>query len=99
MGGSPGDVGEVPVMYVKQRKGCRMICDVDEATEGLDNELWRRWCDERVGEWGCDVGEATEGLDNELWPRGSDERVGEWVLLIRRLENELWRRWSNGRVG
>ena len=27
MGGSPGDVGEVPVTYVKQRKGCRLrVC-------------------------------------------------------------------------
>ena len=39
MGGSPGDVSEVPMTYVKQRKGCRMSCDVDEAAEGLENEL------------------------------------------------------------
>ena len=26
-------------------------CDVGEATESLDNELCRRWSDERVGEW------------------------------------------------
>ena len=32
MGGMPG---EVPVMQVKQQKGCRMSCDVGEATEGL----------------------------------------------------------------
>ena len=38
MGGSPGDRGEVPVTYVKQLKGCRISCDVGEATEGLDNE-------------------------------------------------------------
>ena len=25
-------------------------CDV-EAKEGLENELWRRWSDEKVGEW------------------------------------------------
>ena len=30
-GGSPGNVGEVPVTYVKQRKGCRMSCDVGKA--------------------------------------------------------------------
>ena len=35
MGGSPGDVGEVPIMQVKQRKGCRMSCDVHKAVEGL----------------------------------------------------------------
>ena len=35
MGGSPDDVGEVLVTLVKQRKGCRMTCDLDEATEGF----------------------------------------------------------------
>ena len=39
MGGSPGDVGEVAVTWVKQRKGCRMSCDVDEAAERLEIEL------------------------------------------------------------
>ena len=29
-----------------------MICDVGKATEGLENELWRRWSDIRVGDWG-----------------------------------------------
>ena len=38
----PGDVGEVPVTYVKQWKVCRMSCDVGEAAEGLENELCRR---------------------------------------------------------
>ena len=36
---------------MKRRKGCRMSCDVGEATEGSENELWRRWSDGRVGEW------------------------------------------------
>ena len=39
MGGSPDDVGEVFVTYVKLRKSCRMRCDVGETTEGLENEL------------------------------------------------------------
>ena len=26
-------------------------CDVGEAKEGLENELWRRWTNGRVGEW------------------------------------------------
>ena len=26
-------------------------CDVGEAKEGLENELWRRWSNKRVGEW------------------------------------------------
>ena len=34
-----------------------MSCEVGEATEGLENELWRM---------SCDVGKATEGLENEL---------------------------------
>ena len=28
-----------------------IACDVGEAKEGLENELWRRWSDGRVGEW------------------------------------------------
>ena len=29
-----------------------MSCDIGEAAEGLENEMWRRWSDVRVGEWG-----------------------------------------------
>ena len=47
-----GDIGEVPVMQVKQRKGCRMNCDVNEMTECC--------------RMSCDVGEATEWLKNKL---------------------------------
>ena len=39
MGGSLGDVSEEPVMQEQRKKGWRMICDVGEATEGLENEL------------------------------------------------------------
>ena len=39
MGDSPGDIGEVPTMKVKQQKGCRMSYDVGKAAEGLENEL------------------------------------------------------------
>ena len=39
MGGSSYDIGEEPVMQAKQWKGCKMSCDVGEATEGLENEL------------------------------------------------------------
>ena len=42
MGGSPGDVSEEPVTYEKQKKGWRMSFNVGEATEKLENELWRR---------------------------------------------------------
>ena len=71
-------------------------CDVEEAKEGLENELWHRWSNGRVGEWAvtqikrrkgwrisCDVGEVKEGLENELWLRWSDGKIGKWVLLIR----------------
>ena len=27
------------------------VSDVGEAKEGLENELWRRWSNGRVGEW------------------------------------------------
>ena len=47
-----------------------MNCDVGEETEGLENELWRRWSDGKVGEWAL----------NELWRRWSDGKVGEWAL-------------------
>ena len=39
MGGSPGDVSEE---RKKRKKEWRMSCDLDEATEGLENELCRR---------------------------------------------------------
>ena len=54
-------------------------CDVREAKEGLENDLWRRWSNGRVGEWAvtlvkrwkgfrmsCDVDEVTKRLENEL---------------------------------
>ena len=34
-----------------QRKSWRMSCDIGEAMKGLENELWQRWSDGRVGEW------------------------------------------------
>ena len=40
------DVGEATEGFV------RMSCEVVETTEGLENELWRRWSDKRVGIWG-----------------------------------------------
>ena len=30
---------------MKQRKSLRLSCDVGKSTEGLENELWRRWSD------------------------------------------------------
>ena len=41
MGGSPSDAREEPVTYEKRKKGWRISCDVGEATEALENELWR----------------------------------------------------------
>ena len=64
MGGSPGE---------KWR-----TCEVGGVKEGLENDLWRRWSNGRVGEcavtwikrrkgWriSCDVGEAMGRLENE----------------------------------
>ena len=42
MGGSRGDVSEVPVTQEKRKEGWRMSCDVSEATEGLENEMRSR---------------------------------------------------------
>ena len=53
MGGSPGDVSEEPVTSENRNESWSMSCDIDEATEGLDND--------------CDVGKATEGLENGLY--------------------------------
>ena len=39
MGGSPGKLSEELVTQEKRKKGWGMNCDVDEATEGLENEL------------------------------------------------------------
>ena len=52
--------------------------DIGEAKEWLENKLWRRWSNGRIGEWtvtyvkrrkgwkmSCDVGEVTEMLENE----------------------------------
>ena len=38
-GGSPGELNEEHVMLEKRKKGWGMICDVGEATEGLETEL------------------------------------------------------------
>ena len=85
-------------MWVSHGRLARWIkwrdCDVGETKEGLENELWHRWSNRRVGEWAvtyvkrrkgcrmsCNVSEATEGLENVLWRRWSDGKVGEWALL------------------
>ena len=39
MGGSPGILSEELVTLEKRKKGWRMNCDVDKATEGVENEL------------------------------------------------------------
>ena len=53
-------------------------CDVGEAKERLENEMWCRWSSRRVGKWAvtlvkrrkglamsCDGGDVTESLENE----------------------------------
>ena len=49
MGGSPGKLSEELVTLEKWKKGSRINCDVCEATEWLENELWLRWSDGKVG--------------------------------------------------
>ena len=50
-------------------------CDVQEAKEGLENELWRRWSNGRVGEWAASsfskpsVTSPTSQLILQLFPR------------------------------
>ena len=42
----------------ERKKGWRMNCDVGKATEGLENELWRRWSDGKVAEWAETISRA-----------------------------------------
>ena len=49
-GGSQGELSEELVTLEKRKKCWRMNCDVGEAKEGLENELWHRWSDGKVGE-------------------------------------------------
>ena len=42
MGGSLGELSEEFVTQERRKKGWWMNCDVGEAKEGLENELWRR---------------------------------------------------------
>ena len=46
----------------KGRKGWRMSCDVGEVTESLENELWRRWSDGKLGEWASSFSNPSVGL-------------------------------------
>ena len=66
---------------MKQRKGWRMSCDVGKATEGLENELWRRWSDGKFGEWAVTYVIQQKGW-RMSWRRWSDKKVGKWVELI-----------------
>ena len=67
----------------------RRACDVGEAKEGLENELWRRWSNARVWRMSCDVGKATEGLENELWRRWNIGKVGEWAYTVMKITDTI----------
>ena len=41
LGGSPGELREELVTWEKRKKGWKLNCDVGEATEGLENELFQ----------------------------------------------------------
>ena len=49
------------------RKCWRMSYDVDKATEKLENELWRRWSDGKVGEWAELIAIVTAELIPQLF--------------------------------
>ena len=80
-------------------------CDVAEAKEELENELWRKWSNGRVGEWAvtkvkrrkdwrlsCDVGEVTERFENELCLSSCVPRFVSAISAaeIRRVFNNLF---------
>ena len=71
-----------------------MSCDVGKATEGLKNELWRRWSDGKVWEWA-----AIHMFGHGRLARWRKWRACDVGEAKKGLENELWRRWSNGRAG
>ena len=70
-------------------------CDIGEAKEGLENELWRRWSDWKLGEWANHV--LVQMIINShgrlaRWRKWNSCDIGE---AKEGLENELWRRWSD----
>ena len=59
---------------------CKLrVCEVGKVKEWLENELWHRWSNRRVGEWAVTY---VKWLENELWCRWRDRKVGEWAELI-----------------
>ena len=56
-------------------------CEGGEAKGGLENELWRRWCNGRVGEWAVTWVKRWKGW-RMSWRRWGDGKVGEWALLL-----------------
>ena len=57
-------------------------CDVGEAEEGLENEMWRRWSNGRVGEWAVTYVKRRKGWRMRCDMCEVNEKVGEWALLI-----------------
>ena len=56
-------------------------CDIGEAKEALENELWHSWSNGRGWGMDSDVGKATEGLENEFWLKWSNGKVGAQLIL------------------
>ena len=65
-----------------------MNCDVDEATEGLENEFWRRWSDGKVGECRCweHLRDWTEAKPRE--GKNAGRVVGSGIALLVVARNE-----------
>ena len=65
MGDLPGELSEELVTQEKWKKGWTINCDVGEAMEGLENELWCGWSDWKVGEWAL----LTRRVAHVVWCR------------------------------
>ena len=85
-----------------QRKDWRMSCDIGKATEELENEMWRRWRDGKVGEWaekaskGCLEIEKSFGtaLKSKFWwpmMSGVLWRLSFSVICLT-VEEKLWKK-------
>ena len=69
-------------------------CDVREAKGGLENELWRRWSNGRIGELAM-TWVKWQSLKNELWRRWGEGKAHSPTLSSLHLRHSSF---SNPRV-